>query len=116
MRPGMDMEMKMRHLLARCLANRVPDAHALAWECGGHGPSDVGNRSHQCCTSVIVHVADILQMRLWHNQDVTRVELTYVHEGDRRRVLSDEAGRRVPGDDLAEDALACHVVSKRPNA
>src|SRR5690606_2525732 len=102
------MKVEMRHLLARRLPDGMPHTYALAGERVRHSARNVSDSGHQGCPRVTVKLPNVWQVRSWHNQDVARVELTCVHKCHGQCALSDEAGRRLPGNDLAEDASVRH--------
>src|SRR5690606_1109515 len=59
---------------------------------------------------IVVEVENRFAMRLHRHDDVTRVDLTDIHEGERKLVLVDLGRWDLAGDDPAEDAIA-HVAS-----
>src|SRR5690606_39385139 len=108
--PRQDVEMEVRHRLPPRLPVRLQNGDAAGMESGLRRARDPRRGPEDRAGQIVVEVENRFAMRLHRHDDVTRVDLTDIHEGERKLVLVDLGRWDLAGDDPAEDAIA-HVAS-----
>ena len=99
----------MRNVLESSLAIRHEKVHPTRTQRAADDRRQLSRDSKRAHGDGIVQVRHQLCMLSRHNKHVTVSDRLYVHERDDVVVLVGEAGGRVPGQDLAEDALIAQV-------
>ena len=111
---GMNVNMKMRNLLKRCLADGVPKTHALVGKYCADRAGDTHHGRHKRSPRRIIQFAHVLEVARRNDQCVTAVKLSKIDECNGQLVLMHDARGNLAGGNVAEDAaiIAC---AHRPN-
>lgn len=106
---GMNVNMKMRHLLKRCLADGVPKTHALVRKYCADRSGDPRHGRHEGCPGRIIQFADVSEVPTRNDQRMAGMELSKIDECNGQLVLMHDARRNPARGDVAEDAaiVAC---------
>ena len=109
---GMNVNMKMRHLLKRCLADGVPKTHALVWKYCAYRAGDPRHRRHEGSPGRIIQFADVLEVTTRNDQRMAGMELSKINECNGQLVLMHDARRNPARGDVAEDAAIVGYTHK----
>ena len=101
---GMNVNMKMRHLLKCCLADGVPKTHALVREDCANCAGDPRYGRHEGSSGRIIQFAHVLDVTTRNDQCVAGMKLSKINECDGQLVLMHDACRSLARGDVAEDA------------
>jgi hypothetical protein len=106
---GMNVNMKMRHLLKRCLAEGVPKTHALVRKYCADRTRDPCHGRHEGSPGRIIQFADVLKVTTRNDQRMAGMKLSKINECNGQLVLMHDARRNPARGDVAEDAaiVAC---------
>src|SRR5437868_2719648 len=88
---GMNVNMKMRHLLKCCLADGMPKTHALVRKYCADRAGDPRHGHHERGCGRLVKLAHVPKVVTRNDQRVACVKLSKVNKGDRRIVLDHDA-------------------------
>jgi hypothetical protein len=110
---GVHMEVQVRDFLKGSLANRVPDAHALAREGGAHSPCNAREHRHDGSACGRIELAHVVNVLPGNDENVPRMELSKIYERNGLLVFTNDARRLGASNYSAEDALVMHCPCRR---
>ena len=102
------MDVQMRHLLKRCLADGMPHTQPLVGESCGNGASDSCNRRHNRRARGVVKLTNVTKMLPGNDEGVTGMKLPKVNNRYREIIFPDDTSRLRSTHDPAEDASVTH--------
>ena len=111
----MDVNMKMRDFLKRCLTDRVPDAQAFVWEYAADRSSNLCQRHHQGGSRRVINLAHVSEMATRDNERVAGMKLSKIDKGHGQLVFEDDARGNLTPDNIAKNAALCIRVTHRAN-
>ena len=108
--PRMNMEVEVWYLLVRSCTRRVPDTQPVIGKNVVDQTGDTCHRAHERGGSHVIDLANVRKMTTGNDENVSRVILPDIHEGQCERVRDDDARWYPAFGNAAKDTFVAFAV------